>query len=193
MIILAWLIPLGKQASAVEGVFDTVVRPATNRSESLARLFHNVDSRKGADLHNFGNDPAHPGQRETRHEAYPRSAERRSRASSARTSYDEYTGTGWTATDRDTARVDARGTRRKPRREPIYIKRVGHHPAREDSRLREHDSHARNAADHERRRPSWTRPKGFKGDIERIRSRVSLDPGDSYTSFGSVSTATQKS
>lgn len=187
LIIFAWMVPLGKQASAVEGVFDTVVRPVTNRSESLARLFHNVDSRKGADLHNFGN--ILPIQGSVKLGTKPVLEVQSGEPGLIRaTSYDEYTGTGWRATDRETTRVDARDLA-EAESATDYVKRQV-----TILRVKILDSESTILTLGTPLTTNVTTlvdsPDGFKGDVERIRSRVSLDPDDSYTSFGSVSVAT---
>ncbi len=189
LIIFAWMVPLGKQASAVESTFDTVVRPVTDRSESLARLFHNVDSRKGAKLHNFGS--ILPIQGSVKLGTKPVLEVQSGEPGLIRaTSYDEYTGNGWKSTDRETSRVDARGLE-EGESATDYIKRQV-----TILRVKILDSESTILTLGTPLTTNVTTlvdtPKGFKGDIERIRSRVSLDPDDAYTSFGSVSVATQE-
>ena len=190
LIVLAWMVPLGTQASAVEGVFDTVVRPATNKSEGLARLFHNVDSRKGARLHTFGG--VLPIQGSVKLGTKPVLEVQSGEAGLIRaTSYDEYTGNGWKSTDRQTTRVDATELAADSEANTSYLKRV---VTVLKVKIINAESTILTLGT-----PLTTTlnslvdtPDGFKGDIERIRSRIGLGKDDQYNSFGSVSRATQE-
>ncbi|MCX7617346.1 transglutaminase domain-containing protein [Tepidiforma sp.] len=187
LVVLAWWLPLGNQAKAAESVFDTLARPFTSQSDQLVRLFHNIDSRRGANLHTFGNTLPIQGD-------VTLGSKRLFEVNSAQagllraTSYEVYTGNGWKAGDRDSARVDAR--------ELAVDARSATYEARTTAILRVKLLSSEStiltpgvplAANLDTRVD--TAP-GQAGDIERMRSRVALGPDDTYNSFGSVSTAT---
>ena len=188
LIVGAWRIPLGTQAAAAQGIFDKIVSPATGQSESLVRLFHNIDSRKGARLHTFGATLPIQGNVKlgTKQLLEVNSGEG---GLIRATSYDEYTGNGWKAGDRDTKRVegsevaqtdDATG-RYKDRTVAILRVKI---LDPESTILSPGIPLGSNV-------PSIIEtPKGFEGDIERVRSRRGLDTNDTYNSIGSESRAT---
>lgn len=187
LIVAAWLVPLGKQQQAVEGVFDSVVSPVTNRSDSLVRLFHNVDSRKGAELHTFGATLPIQGNVKlgTKILFEVQSGEP---GVVRATSYDEYTGNGWKATDRDTARVegselvDPEAAEGYAQRTVTILRVTVVDP---ESTVLTLGTPVLTTLD-----ALVDTPDGFAGDIERIRSRRGLEKGDTYNAFGSTSRAT---
>ncbi|MEX1103632.1 MAG: hypothetical protein WED87_05260 [Dehalococcoidia bacterium] len=101
---LAWLVPLGGEAKAVETIWGKVVSPASGQSDHLVRLFHNIDSRKGAQLHTFGSTLPIQGQVELGTKQLFRVSSGEATLLRA-ASYDEYTGNGWKTGDRDETRV----------------------------------------------------------------------------------------
>ncbi len=187
LVVIAWWLPLGNQARAAESIFDTLVRPLTSQSDQLVRLFHNIDSRRGANLHTFGNTLPIQGDVAlgTRRLFEVNSAQ----AGLLRaTSYEVYTGNGWKAAPRESARVDAR--------ELAVDARSAAYQARITAILRVKLLSSEStiltpgvplAANLDTRVD--TAP-GQAADIERMRSRVALGPEDTYNSFGSISTAT---
>ncbi len=187
LILAAWAIPLGTQARAVESVFDTVAKPVTGQSDMLVRLFHNIDSRKGAQLHSFGDTLPIQGQvtlgTKTLFEI--NSAE----AGLIRaTSYDNYTGAGWKTTDRDTERVDARTLAANEeveqtyqRREVAILRVTVKDP--ESTLLTPGMPIGANID------TTIETPEGFDGDIEEMRSRRGLNKDDTYVAIGSKSRA----
>ncbi len=188
LIVGAWTIPLGTQAAAAEAVFDKLVSPATNKSENLVRLFHNIDSRKGAQLHTFGATlPIQGNVKLGTKQLFEVSAGQGGLIRA--TSYDEYTGAGWKATDRDTSRIGAQQVADTPDVTGEYKERI---PA--ILRVKVLDSESTilmpgipvgtNVA------TLVDTPKGFAGDIERLRSRRALGKDDTYNSIGSESRAT---
>ncbi|OAI41099.1 hypothetical protein AYO38_04575 [bacterium SCGC AG-212-C10] len=189
LIVAAWLIPLGKQADAVQGVFDKVVSPATSQSETLTRLFHNVDSRKGARLHNFGATLPIQGNVKLGTKAIfeVQSGEP---GLIRGASYDEYTGNGWKATDRDTARVDG-GEIADTEGNTDYLQRnvtiLRVKTLDDESTVLTLGTPLITTLD-----SLVDTPKDFTGDIERIRSRRGLTNGDTYNAFGSQSRATEE-
>jgi len=188
LIVGAWRIPLGTQAAAAQGVFDKIVSPATGQSESLVRLFHNIDSRKGARLHTFGGTLPIQGNVKlgTKQLLEVNSGEG---GLIRATSYDEYTGNGWKAGDRDTKRVegsevaqtdDATGGYKNRTVAILRVKILDP----ESTILSPGIPLGSNV-------PSIIEtPKGFEGDIERVRSRRGLDTNDTYNAIGSESRAT---
>ncbi len=187
LIIGAWMVPLGKQANAVESVVDAIVEPATERSETLTRLFHNIDSRKGANLHNFGSVLPIQGSISlgTKQVLEVQSGQ----AGLIRgTSYDEYTGTGWKSSDRDTTRVDAKELA-ETEDTTSYLKRVVTilrvKVVTAESTILTLGTPLTTTVD-----SLVDTPEGYAGDVERIRSRRALGAEDTYNSFGSESRAT---
>lgn len=187
LIIAAWLVPLGSQAQAVETVFDKVASPLTSRSETFERLFHNVDSRKGGRLHTLG--PTLPIQGDVKLGTKALYEINAGQPGLIRgTSYDEYTGAGWKATDRAKERRPA-GELAAPDEAAVYEARVV-----SILKVTTLDSDtvvltagtplATNVA------ATVETAKGFDGDIERIVGRRGFGKGDTYNSIGSESAAT---
>jgi transglutaminase-like putative cysteine protease len=186
LVLVAWWIPLGNQARAVESVFETLVRPVTSQSEQLVRLFHNVDAGRGGNLHTFGNTlpirgDVTLGTRPLFEVNSPDAGLLRA------TSYEVYTGNGWRTGERDSTRVDAR--------ELAVDARSATYEARTTAILRVRMLSSEStiltpgvplAANVDTRIET---PPGHAGDIERMRSRRGLGSEDTYNSFGSVSTA----
>ncbi|HML97646.1 MAG TPA: transglutaminase domain-containing protein [Tepidiformaceae bacterium] len=186
LVIAAWWLPLGDQANAAERVFDAIARPVTNQSDSLVRLFHNIDSRKGASLHSFGNTlpiqgPVSLGTKGLFEIQSPDAGLIRA------TSYDVYTGNGWKQGKRDTERVDASATG-VDEQEATY-------ESRDVSILRVKLLDAQStlltpgspiAANID---TTIETPKGYDGDIEEMRSRRGLNKGDTYNTIGTRSRA----
>lgn len=187
LVVIAWWLPLGNQARAVESVFDALVRPVTSQSEQFVRLFHTIDSRRGANLHTFGNTLPIQGD-------VALGSRRLFEVNSAdagllrATSYEVYTGSGWKAGDRESTRVDAR--------ELAVDAQAATYQARTVAILRVRLLSSEStiltpgvplAANIDTRVDA---APGQAADIERMRSRRALGEGDTYNSFGSVSTAT---
>ncbi len=183
----AWLVPLGSQAKAFEGAFNAVKAPFNGQSETLVRLFHNVDSRKGARLHSFGDTlpiqgNVKLGTRDLFEVKSPEAGLLRA------TSYDTYTGAGWKTGDRKSTRVNARdlavdGLQGDYKARTISTLKVKVLDA-ESTLLTPGTPLAANID------TTVDGPSNFASDIERMRSRRGLETGDTYNTFGSVSTAT---
>jgi len=187
LILAAWWLPLGNQAKAVESVFDTVAKPVTNQSDTLVRLFHNIDSRKGAQLHNFGDTL--PIQGDVKLGTKPLFELNAPEPGLIRaTSYDVYTGAGWKVGKRDSERVDAQTPAANEEIEQTY-------KARDLSFLRvtvldpESTLLTPGTAIGANIDTTIETPKGFDGDIEEIRSRRGLQKDDTYVALGSKSRA----
>jgi transglutaminase-like putative cysteine protease len=187
---LAWLVPLGAEARAVEGLWSKVVSPATNQSDHLVRLFHNIDSRKGAQLHTLGDTLPIQGQVELGTKQLFRVSA--GDASLLRgTSYAEYTGSGWKAGGRDDTRVDSREF--VAAQEDIEFRETRQFPLVQVTVL-DHESTLLSPglpiAANVDAIVEWT--DGQRGDVVQIRSRRELGSDDIYTMYGSVSAATEE-
>lgn len=190
LMVLAWSVPLGTQAAAAERTVDTVTSPFSGLTERMARVFHNVDAGNSGNFHKFGD--ALPirgdvtlGTRELYQVTGLEGGEglRFLRG----TSYDEYTGVGWLATDRDQSRLD--GGEIQVQGDLDYLKRVF---STLDVTVSGSDSivlfegipfgtNLQSIAD---------TPGDFEGDIEQMRPRRGLKEGDAYSAVGTVSAAT---
>lgn len=187
LLIGAWLLPLGNQAKAVEGVFNTIARPVTSQSDTFVRLFHSIDSRKGAQLHSFGDTlpiqgSVKLGTKELFEVNSPDAGLIRA------TSYDTYTGAGWKVTDRQTNRVDARTLAADEEVQQSYEERnvsiLRVTVIDPESTLLSPGTPLAANVD-----TTVEHPKGFDGDIEEIRSRRALNKNDTYVAIGSTSRA----
>ena len=187
LIIGAWMLPLGNQAKAVEGVFDAVAKPVTGQSDTLVRLFHNIDSRKGAQLHTFGDTlPIQGDVKLGTKQLFEINSPDAGLIKA--TSYDFYTGAGWKVTDRDTTRVDARTLAPDEEVQDAYAERyisfLRIKLLDPQSTLLTPGSALGANID-----TTVETPEGFNGDIEEMRSRRGLNKDDTYNSFGSKSSA----
>lgn len=187
LIVAAWWLPLGDQAKAAERVFDAIARPVTNQSDSLVRLFHNIDSRKGANLHSFGNTlhiqgDVTLGTKELFEIQSPDAGLIRA------TSYDVYTGNGWKQGKRDTERVDASATGVNEQEATYESRDVSILRVKvldpESTLLTPGSPIAANID------TTIETPRGYDGDIEEMRSRRGLNKGDTYNTIGTRSRAT---
>lgn len=186
LIIAAWWMPLGNQAKAAESVFNTIAKPITSQSDALVRLFHNIDSRKGAQLHTFGNTlpiqgDVTLGTKELFEIQSPDAGLIRA------TSYDVYTGNGWKQGKRDTQRVDAATTG--------VDEQAATYESRDVSILRvtllDPESTLLTPGSPIAANIDTTieTPSGYTGDIEEMRSRRRLSKGDTYNTIGTQSRA----
>jgi transglutaminase-like putative cysteine protease len=188
LIVTAWRIPLGTQAAVVEGVFDRVVSPVTNKSENMVRLFHNIDSRKGARLHTFGSTLPIQGNVKLGTKALLEVNSGDGGLIRA-TSYDEYTGNGWKTGDRDVQRVDSRVIVGADDPNEAY---KGRTTTILQVKVLDAESTILSSGIYLSSNLNSTveTPKGFAADVERVRSRRGLDKNDTYSSVGSESKAT---
>lgn len=185
LIVVAWVIPLGAQAATVEAVVERVIQPIEGQTEHAFRLFHNVDSRKGARLHTFGDTLPIQGDidlgtkilLEVRADDLDviRGA-----------SYNEYTGNGWKSTDRDRERVENAELAATESYASVSIHQLNVRVIDRESTLLTPGIPLGSNLD------TYVEvPEEFGGDIERMDSRKALDDGDSYNSVGWVSRATE--
>lgn len=187
---LAWLVPLGAEAKAVETVWSKVVSPASGQSDHLVRLFHNIDSRKGAQLHTFGSTLPIQGQVELGTKQLFRVSA--GEASLLRgTSYDQYTGSGWKTGSRDDTRVDGREFASTG--DDIEFKETRKLPLVQVTVLDRSStllSPGVPIATNVDAIVEWT--KGNRNDVVQIRPRRELGEEDIYTVYGSVSAASEE-
>lgn len=187
LIIGAWFLPLGGQAGMFKSMVDTLTAPATSQSDTLVRLFHNIDSHKGASLHSFGDilpiqGSPKLGNKEVFEVNSPEPGLVRGQ------SYEYYTGNGWKTSDRQDTRV--------PAKDYAITKEGAGYLKRNVSTLQVKvlDSESTILTPGTpigSNLPTTVQtPKDFTGDIERMISRKGLGNGDIYNSIGSQSTAT---
>ncbi|MCC6380908.1 MAG: hypothetical protein IT304_00290 [Dehalococcoidia bacterium] len=187
LIALAWLMPTGNQAKAVAGVFDTVTSPVRGHSDTFVRLFHNVDSQKGARLHSLGTTlPIQGNVKLGTKELYEIKSPSPGLVRAA--SYEVYTGNGWKQADRSTQRIKGGELAASPD--------VAQYEARNVAILAVTVTDGDNTV-LSLGMPLGTNisvtaetPKGFAGDIEQLRTARGLNKGDTYNSIGSESVAT---
>jgi len=187
LVVIAWQLPLGNQARAAESIFNTLARPFTSQSDQFVRLFHNIDSRRGANLHTFGNTLPIQGD-------VTLGSKRLFEVNAAEpgllraTSYEVYTGAGWKAGPRDSSRVDARELAVDAQSATYQARTVAILRVRllssESTILTPGVPLAANVDTRVDAAP------GQAADIERMRSRRALGAEDTYNSFGSISRAT---
>ncbi|MBI2764733.1 MAG: transglutaminase domain-containing protein [Chloroflexi bacterium] len=187
LLVAAWLVPLGKQADAVQGVYENVVSPFTARSGRFERLFNNIDSRKGLALHNFGSIlPINGNVKLGTKELYEIKA---GNAGLVRaTSYDVYTGIGWKTGDRDTKKVPGGDLAASPdvaayEERTVSILQVTVHDSQGTLLTAGMPLGTNKDA-------TIATPGGFAGDIEQLTARRGLNEGDTYNTVGSESKAT---
>ena len=187
LIVIAWSLPLGGQAGPAQGLFDWIATPATSQTDTLVRLFHNVDSRKGAKLHSLGDILAI--QSNVTLNSTPVFQVTSSQPGLVRAqSYEVYTGNGWKISGRASEKVPAQqaapdqaATSDKARQtESLTVKLLD----AEDTLLTPGTPLGANVA------TTIETPRGFTGDIERVQAQGSLGTNDIYNTTGSVSVAT---
>ena len=187
LIVFAWALPVGNQMSAAEAVFARLTQPVRGQSDTLVRLFHNVDSRKGAPLHPFGDfltiqGHVKLGTKDIFEINSPEPGLARAQ------SYEEYTGAGWKVANRQQRRVDGGDLAATP-------DEVGY-KARTQSILRVKVLDSENTVltlgtPFGTNLPATAEgPKGVPSEIERLRSRRGLSANDAYNSVGTESAAT---
>lgn len=185
----AWLIPVGNQANALQGMWEGITSPVRGNAGTFNRLFHNVDSRLGARLHDFGD--VLPIQGNVKLGTKALYEVKASDGGLIRgTSYDEYTGTGWKATNRDGTRINGGDFAASPE--------AAQYQDREATILQvtvtDADGTVLTAGIPLGTNVSVTAqsPEGYRGDIEQLETRRGLNDGDTYNSIGSISKATEE-
>lgn len=187
LILVAWTLPLGGQSGPAQGLFDWLATPVTSQTDTLVRLFHNVDSKKAAKLHSLGDILAI--QSNVTLSSSPVFEVTSSTPGLLRAqSYEVYTGNGWKTAGRDSEKVPAQQaapgqaatTDKARQQQSITVKLL----EGEDTLLTPGTPLGANVA------TTIETPRDFSGDIERVQAQGSLGTNDSYNSVGSVSVAT---
>lgn len=99
MVVIAWQVPLGKQADAIDSAIDYVTDPIEDAVEPLTRLFHDLAG-GGGNFHKFGRNLPIRGD-VSLGSAVLFEVRGESLGLVRGASYDEYTGTGWRSSDRE--------------------------------------------------------------------------------------------
>lgn len=186
MVVIAWQVPLGRQADAIDATIDYVTEPIEQALEPLDRFFYNLAG-GGGNFHKFGRTlpirgDVSLGQKvlfEVRGENL---------GLVRGTSYDEYTGSGWRSSGRDEEEVNAGDPTTADLQQRAYRDRIIVTTEIEVFDDEETlfsigtplGANIDSIAD---------LPEAFPGDIERIRSQVDLQEGDRYRVAGTVSIA----
>ncbi len=186
---VAWSLPLGKQANAAKSLGLALLQPFETLTDDVVRLFSNVNLQfaRGSNFHKFQSVLPIRGNVDLGERVLYEVAASQAGFLYA-TSYDTYTGSGWRATDRESARIDG-GQLPELAEEDLYDLRavvtVSVTLESEESTLlfpgspigTNRDAVVEFAEEH-------------PGDIVQVRSRRVLRPGDTYNAVGSISVAT---
>jgi transglutaminase-like putative cysteine protease len=186
LIIGAWMLPLGNEAGPFVAVVNKIIQPAKSHTDTLVRLFHNVDSQKGVELHSFGDVLAVQGHVKLGTNTVLEINSPNPGLVRAQ-SYDEYTGNGWRTANRVETRIDAKDLAitddsqfLKRNVSVLKVKVLDS----ESTILTPGTPIGSNLP------TTIETPRGVPSDIEIMRSRKSLGQNDSYNSLGSESSAT---
>ncbi len=193
LMIAAWLVPLGTQARVVESAVSTAMKPVNSQTDFFVRMFHNLDASRSGNFHSYGDvlpirGDVSLGSRELfRVQGLVDGLSDEQLRLLRGASYDEYTGVGWRATDRERLRIDGGGT--AVTQDAAYQKREFRSldftiTSGESTVFFEGSAFGTNLDS------SVEVPDAFSADVEHVRSRRGLREGDSYSSVGTVSFAT---
>ncbi len=188
MVVIAWQLPIGRQAAATERALSAVASPFQRLADPVERLFANLAGGGGGNFHKFGTTLAIRG--DVALGSRVLFEVRGDFTGLVRgTSYDRYTGAGWKATDRAetetnageaiTAGVEGRAYRERAVTEldvTVF-----------DDEEALFSTGTPLGANIDARADL---PRSFAGDIERLRARDGFSNGDRYRVLGSVSLAT---
>jgi transglutaminase-like putative cysteine protease len=187
LIVGAWLIPTGNEASAASGVIDKLVSPATGHSGTLVRLFHNVDAQNGTGLHSFGDFLTIQGRIKLGTRDIFQITSTQPGLVRAQ-SYEEYTGAGWKTANRQDTKISAKDVALPQEGASLEARSVSVVTVK----VLDSDTTVLTPGT-----PIGTNvgsvvetPKGVPSEIERVRPTSSLGNGDTYNALGSQSTAT---
>ena len=187
MVVIAWQVPLGRQADAIDTTIDYVTDPIEDAIEPLTGFFNNLAG-SGGNFHKFGRTLPIRGDVslgskvlfEVRGESL---------GLVRGTSYDEYTGSGWRSSDREEEEVNAGDPTTAEIQARAYRDRV---ITTLDIEVFDDEETLFSVGT-----PLGTNidsiadlPESFPGDIERIRSQEDLQEGDRYRVAGTLSIAT---
>ena len=182
MVVIAWQVPLGKQADAIDTTIEYVTNPIEDALEPVSQLFNNLAG-SGGNFHKFGRTLPIRGDvslgKKVLFEVRGESL-----GLVRGTSYDEYTGSGWRSSDRQEEEVNAGEFQL-----PGYSKRI---TTTLEVEVFDDEETLFSVGT-----PLGTNidsiadlPESFPDDIERIRSQEDLQEGDRYRVAGRLSIAT---
>jgi transglutaminase-like putative cysteine protease len=198
LLIVAWIIPLATEAPIISGAWNAVSSPFSNATD-WSRLFSSIDSKREVPLHNFG--PTLPLQGKVvlsdREVAEVDFGDQSNYGRNLRAAvYDEYTPSGWKAGPRQLEELGPNGlagTQASTRSEPplkdrkdVPVSILVETPEQALVSIGEPVSTTADAR-------AEVINRGASPDIGAIRPKHQLKPGDTYTSTGSVSQASQES
>ena len=186
----AWLLPLGGQGGAFEAIADTVARPVTSRSDDFVRLFSNLNTGKGGNLHNFGKTLPIRGDVSLGRKKLLEVTSSEPGLVRA-TSYDIYTGAGWKKGSREDTEVLAAGAGAAMDR---AVDAIGPYAQRQLSQIEvlvvdPEDTIITAGVPLAVSVDAVARHPAGATEADELRSAADLEAGDTYTSIGSVSTA----
>ena len=187
MVVIAWQVPLGRQADAIDTTIDYVTDPIEAALEPVSRLFNDLAG-SGGNFHKFGRTLPIRGDvslgKKVLFEVRGESL-----GLVRGTSYDEYTGSGWRSSDREEEEVNAGDPTSAEIQARAYRERI---ITTLDIEVFDDEETLFSVGT-----PLGTNidsiadlPESFPGDIERIRSQEDLQEGDRYRVAGTLSIAT---
>ena len=186
MVVIAWQVPLGKQADAIDTAIEYVTDPIEDAIEPLNRVFTDLAG-GGGNFHKFGRTLPIRGDVSLGSRVLF-TARGESLGLVRGTSYDEYTGSGWRSSDREEEDVNAGDPTSADIQARAYRDRI---VTTLDIEVFDDEETLFSVGT-----PLGTNidstvdlPESFPGDIERIRSQEDLQEGDRYRVAGSVSIA----
>ena len=186
MVVIAWQVPLGKQADAIDKTINTVTDPIEDAFEPLGRLFHDLAG-GGGNFHKFGRNLPIRGD-VSLGSAVLFEVRGDSLGLVRGTSYDEYTGTGWRSSNRDSEEVNAGDPTSAEIQGRAYRERIV--TTLDIAVFDDEDTLFSVGTPLGANIDSVVDlPETFQGDIERLRSQEDLQEGDRYRVAGSVSIA----
>ncbi len=186
MVIVAWQVPLGRQADAIDSAIEYVTKPIDAVVEPLDRFFTDIAGGSG-NFHKFGrNLPIRGDVSLGSRILFEVRGETLGLVRGA--SYDEYTGSGWRSSDRASEEVNAGDPTSAEIQGRVYRNRV---VTTLDVAVFDGEETLFSVGTPLGANIDTVtdRPEAFAGDIERIRSQQDLVEGDRYRVAGSVSIA----
>ena len=190
LVVAAWLVPLGKQADAVESVVSRLTQPITSQSDTFTRLFHSVNANKSGNFHKFGTTMPIRGDVSLGNATLASVTPSVDGIRFIRgASYNEYTGNGWRSSDTDIIEVPANELPTQSvagaqfaSRQPIAltVSVIDEEPTLFSVGI-PLGSNIDTIA---------TLPEAFGGDIERLKADGGVSAGDQYVVGGTISLAT---
>ncbi len=183
LLVLAWQVPIAKQAGFATSLIENMSRPFEPLNDRALRLFHTIDGGRSGNHHTFGDSL--PIRGDISLGSRPLFEVNSGEPGFLRaTSYDEYTGVGWKSTNRDDQRVPA-GTQLNDTHQARTSTIVRVTVLDKESTVLTSGTGVGTNLD-----SIVDTAGGNAGDVERITSRRGLRDGDTYNAVGSRSVAT---